>query len=165
MIFPRLFAFLLLVLFLQTAATAVRAADAVWLSFDMLGGDRPLAEAALSDMFGEDPEFWPDWLDPRAVLLQAGGNQSLLVVREPYRQPCGQYLFIIFGPLTADGTRNRLGTGFCAGDMAVGPVRGRSFPDLLFSEGRQQNPADGQWQRLDQRVRWNGSGWIQITAK
>lgn len=165
MIFSRRFVLLLLVFLLQTAATTVRAAEASWLTFDMLGGDRPLAEAALADMFGDDPELWPDWLDPRGVLLQAGGDKSLLVVREPYRQSCGEYLFIIFGPLGADGTRSRLGTGFCAGEMSYAQVRGLNFPDLLFSEGRQLNAADGQWTRLDQRVRWTGSEWIQIIKK
>ncbi len=145
------------------ASPGVRAADVSWESFDTLGGvDRALANAALADMFGEDPELWPDWLDPRAVLIPAGPEGALLVVREPYRQPCGQYLFTIFGPQGAEGARSRLGAAFCAGDLAVAPMRRQNLPDLLFSEGRQRDPTDGIWRRVDQRVRWTGTEWVQI---
>ncbi len=94
-------------------------------------------------MFGDDPELWPDWLDPRAVVISAGREGNLLVVREPYRALCGQYLFTVFGPVGGDGTRQRLGEGFCAGDLTVAPVKGAALPDLLFTEGRQQDPGDG----------------------
>ena len=79
-------------------AGVVQAAEAEWQPFDTLGpADRTLAEGALAVMFGEDPELWPDWLEPRAVLI-AAGDETLLVVRQPYRAPCGQYLFSVFGP-------------------------------------------------------------------
>lgn len=157
---------LLLIFVLQMASVSVRAADAQWESFDTLvGNDRTLADEALAGMFGDDPELWPDWLDPRAVLIPAGREGSLLVVREPYRQSCGQYLFTVFGPLGVEGGRNRLGSGFCAGTLAFVPVLGRNLPDLLFSEGRQRDPANGEWRRIDQRVRWTGTEWIQIIGK
>jgi hypothetical protein len=164
MIAVRYIVLLLLVLGLQTASAA--AEDAQWQSFDSLGSvDHALADAALADMFGDDPELWPDWLDPRAVLIPAGREGFLLVVREPYRAPCGQFLFTVFGPASVEGARNRLGPGFCAGDLAVAPVRGQSWPDLLFSEGHQQDPADGLWHRLDQRVRWTGTEWVEIVKR
>ncbi|MDR3439094.1 hypothetical protein [Telmatospirillum sp.] len=153
---------LLACLWLITAGPA-RAAEIPWLSFDALGAsDRTLAEGVLAGMFGDDPDLWPDWLNPGVVLLQAGGNRSLMVVREPYRAPCGQYLFVVFGPAAADGNRQRWGDGFCAGDLTVIPVRGSPLPDLLFAEGHQQDPADGTWHRADQRVRWTGTGWVRI---
>jgi hypothetical protein len=156
----------LLVFALQFGAFAVCAAEAEWQAFDRLGsGDRVLAEATLAPMFGDDPDLWPDWLDPRAVLIPVGRDGSLLVVRQPYRMPCGQYLFTIFASPGPDGTRERLGSGFCAGDLAVAPVRGGGLPDLLFSEGYQQDASDGIWRRVDQRVRWNGTGWDQIIKK
>lgn len=157
---------LLLVFLLLTVSASVRAAEALWDPFDSLGGtDRALADGALADMFGDDPELWPDWLDPRAVLIPVGGGGSLLVVREPYREPCGQYLFTLFGPQGVEGARNRLGPGFCAGALSVLPMRGQRIPDLLFYEGYQRDPADGLWRRTDQRVRWTGSEWIQIIKK
>lgn len=165
MIFLRFLILSALVLCFQATAPSALAADAVWLAFDGLGADRPLAESALADMFGEDPDLWPDWLDPRGVLLKAGGNDSVLIVREPYRQACGQYLFILFGPRGADGTRQRLESGFCAGEMTVLQIKGRGMPDFLFSEGRRKNPADGTWSRVDQRVRWTGTGWVRILGK
>ncbi len=159
--------FLLMVFIVQTASHSVCAADALWEPFASLGAaDQALADAALADMFGEDPELWPDWLDPRAVLIAAGREGALLIVREPYRQACGQYFFTIFGPQGSNGGRNRLGDGFCAGSLAVLPIKGRSFPDLIFSEGRQKEPADdGQWLRVDQQVRWTGAGWARIITK
>jgi hypothetical protein len=36
---------------------------------------------------------------------------------------------------------------------------------LVFSEGRQKEPADGLWQRVDQQVRWTGAGWVRIINK
>jgi hypothetical protein len=166
MIATRHIASLLVVLGLQMAAFAASAAEVFWQSFDTLGaGDRALAEAALSDMFGDDPDLWPDWLDPRAVLIPAGRVGTLLVVREPYRAPCGQYLFTVFGPPGPQGGRERMGPGFCAGELSVAPMRGRDRPDLIFSEGHRQDSADGLWQRIDQRVRWTGTEWVQIIQK
>jgi hypothetical protein len=156
----------LLLLFALHMAGRAAAAEATWQSFDTLGGvDRALAEAALADMFGDDPELWPDWLDPGAVLIPAGNERSLLVVRQPYRAPCGPYLFIVFGPAGGAAGRERLGPGFCAGELLVSPVRGQSLPDLTFLEGRQQDPADGLWRRVDQRVRWSDTGWLRIIEK
>jgi len=166
MIAVRYIAPLLLVFGVQMAFSAVCAADALWESFDRLGGvDHSLADAALADMFGADPELWPDWLDPRAVVISAGRDGTLLVVREPYRQSCGQYLFTVFGPQGVEGARNRLGAAFCAGDLVVAPVRGRGFPDLLFLEGHQRDPTDDVWRRVDQRARWTGTEWVQIIQK
>jgi hypothetical protein len=155
-----------LVCCLQLASFSAGAEDVFWQSFDNLGaGDRSLAEAALANMFGEDPELWPDWLNPRALLLPLGRNGTMLVVREPYRAPCGQFLFKIFGPTAADGVRQRLGADFCAGDLAVTPIRGRPFPDLIFAEGYQRDPAEEVWRRVDQHVRWTGTEWVRLLPK
>lgn len=162
--FPRRLFLLLLLAGLQMRG--VLAADLTWAGLDGLQlGDRQLAETALADMFGEDPELWPDWIDPAGVLVPTanrdGGN--FLVVREPYRMACGQYMFIIFAPVGSDGTRSRLGEGFCGGSLAVQPVKGLRLPDLLLSEGRQRDETteDG-WRRVDQRLRWTGKGWVRI---
>jgi hypothetical protein len=152
---------ILLVFGLQVVPALVHAQDVYWQPFDALAsGERALAEGALTDMFGDDPDLWPDWLDPRAVLLPLARGETMLVVREPYRMPCGQYLFTVFGTVSREGTRQQLGPGFCAGSLRVAAVRGRSLPDLLFDEGYQRNPADGPWRRVDQRVRWTGNEWV-----
>jgi len=104
-------------------------------------------------------------LGPRAVVIPVGRGGTLLVVREPYRAPCGQYLFTVFGLPLPQGGRGRMGPGFCAGELSVVPMRGREVPDLIFAEGHQPNPADGLWQRVDQRVRWTGTEWVQIIQK
>lgn len=158
---------LLIALTMAAAASRAASPDTEWLPFDQLNTyDRSLAEGALVGMFGDDPDLWPDWLDPRAVLIPAvRGGGTLLVVREPYRQPCGQYRFIIFGPPAGDGTRGQLGEGFCAGDLSVVPVSGHALPDLLFAEGRAHRSETDDWERQDQRVRWTGRDWVRIIEK
>ena len=141
----------------------VRADDAVWQPFDRLSAtDLPLAQAALFDMFGDDPDLWPDWLAPSAVLIPYGSGETLLIVREPYRQPCGQYRFVIFGPAAADGARAALGDGFCAGELAIQPMGFWSMPDLIFTGGHRRDAAGGPWQPFEQRVRWTGHDWVGI---
>lgn len=148
------------------AALAAATPDVRWQSFDTLSAiDRSLAEGAMADMLGDDPQLWPDWLDPRAALIPAErGRSAVLVVREPYRAPCGQYRFIIFGPAASDGSRPRLGDGFCAGALTVIPVAGRAVPDLLFAEGSVRQ-GEGEWHRQDQRVRWTGQDWVRIVER
>ena len=151
---------------LQLTSLSAFAEDIFWQPFDTLGTfDHTLADATLADMFGEDPDLWPDWLDPRAVLIPVGRDEALLVIREPYRALCGQYLFTVYGPAGSKGGRDRLGEPFCAGDLSVVPMRGSRLPDLLFSEGHQQDPADSQWKRVDQRVRWTGTEWVRVIQK
>ncbi|MTJ81711.1 MAG: hypothetical protein F8N37_11930 [Telmatospirillum sp.] len=155
--------FVLLAALWLAASGPAAAAEAVWLPFDALSaGDRSIAEQALAGLFGEDPDLWPDWLDPRAIVITAGRSDTLLIVREPYRAPCGQFLFLIFGPPGTDGTRSRLGDGFCAGTLGIAPQRFQSMPDLIFSEGRRKDAADGLWKRVDQRVRWTANGWVTV---
>ncbi len=159
--FPMLARRLAALLLAMTIAVPALAADVAWQPLAALGAaDRATAERALADLFGDNPEWWPDWLEPQAVLVPA--HSDLLVVRAPLRAPCGQYQFTVFGPARADGNRDPLGAPFCAGALTVVPVAGRDLPDLLFSEGRRQDPDSGGWQRDDQRVRWTGRGWVRL---
>lgn len=146
----------------MASAVAAWAADTVWQPIDGLAAaDQSLATEALAPMFGDNPQLWPDWLDPRAVLIPlARGQGDLLVVREPLHAPCGEYGFIVFGPPQADGSRSRLGDYFCAGALQVVPRQ--PLPDLVFSEGRVRDGDEGEWRRQDQRVRWSGSEWLLI---
>jgi hypothetical protein len=145
------------------AAGPARADDALWQPFDRLSaGDLPLAQSALFEMFGDDPDLWPDWLDPRAVLIPYGSADTLLIVREPYRQPCGQFRFVIFGTPGANGARTQLGDGFCAGELAIQPMGFWSMPDLIFTGGHRRAAAGGPWQSFEQRVRWTGQNWVGI---
>jgi hypothetical protein len=155
-------AMLVAAMLVVTAGGGAAADPPQWQPLDSLGaGDGALAERPLTPMFGDDPQLWPDWLEPRAVLIPVADGQ-LLVVRWPLRAPCGEYGFTVFGPVTAELTRRRLGIDFCAGSLTVIPVAGRGWPDLLFAEGRQQDPASGDWQRRDQRVRWSTDRWLLV---
>jgi hypothetical protein len=148
----------LALLFLLAGAAPAR--DLVWQSLDRLGaGDRALAEQTLYEMWGEDPDHWPEWIDPAALTVPAGNGQ-LLIVRRPLRAPCGQYGFAVFSPVTPDRRRDKLGD-FCAGDLSVIAVPGRDLPDLLVAEGRMPGP-DGVWHRLDQRLRWQDGKWWRV---
>jgi hypothetical protein len=140
------------------------AAEAVWQPFETLGdGDRYLAESALAPMFGDDADLWPDWLEPRALLLPVGHGDTWLIVREPYRARCGQYLFTVFGAVTRERTRVKLGDGFCAGELSIVPSGAGRAPDLQFAEGSRQDGNDGEWRRVDQRVRWSGRDWEAVS--
>jgi hypothetical protein len=148
-----------LALFLLAGGPAA-ARDLVWQSLDSLGGgDRVLAEQTLFEMWGDNPDFWPEWIDPAALYVPTD-HDRLLIVRRPLHAPCGQYGFAIFSPLTPDRRREKLGD-FCAGDLSVIPVAGRDWPDLLVAEGRMPD-ADGVWRRLDQRLRWHDGQWWRI---
>ncbi len=142
-------------------------ADAYWQSFERLDSiDRLYAAQALAPNFGGNPGLWPDWLDPRAVLIPiTHGQGDLLVIRQPLHAPCGQFGFTVFGPASPQGGRDRLGGDFCAGDLVVVPTPHRWLPDLRFVEGRQKDAATGQWRRKDQRVRWTGTDWVLILDK
>lgn len=150
---------LFILLLLLAPAGPALADEAVWLSFDALPpGERGLAEATLAGMFGADPALWPDWLEPRAALLPTGDG-PLLVVRQPVRAPCGQYLFTVFGPVSG-GRRARLGEDVCAGQLVVVPRGWGAWPDLLFQEG--WSGAGETWRRVDRRLRWGGNQWLLI---
>jgi hypothetical protein len=84
----------------------------------------------------------------------------MLIVRRPVHEPCGQYRFAILGTVTPARTRETWGE-FCAGSIAVITVEGRSLPDLLIAEGRQQDE-NGIWQRQDQRLRWQNGQWWKV---
>jgi len=145
---------------LLLAAGAASAGELVWQSLGSLGGgDRVLAEQTLFEMWGDNPEFWPDWIDPAALYVPAGGNR-LLIVRRPLHAPCGQYGFALFSPLTPDRRRDKIGD-FCGGDLSVIAVPGLDWPDLLVLEGRLPD-SDGLWRRLDQRLRWRDGKWVRI---
>ncbi len=164
MIRSRLFALLFLAIGVGSAFSAKADADAFWESLDQLGTmDRAYAVEALASNFGNNPSLWPDWLDPKAVLIPEVRRQGdLLVVRQPLHAPCGQFGFTIFGPATAEGWRARLGGDFCAGNLEVVPTARRGLPELRFLEGQEKNPATGEWQRKDQHVRWTGQDWVLI---
>ena len=149
-------------LFLLFLATAASAEDLQWQPLDQLGGgDRILAEQTLYEMFGDNPDWWPDWIDPAALYAPAKPTR-MLVVRRPIHEPCGQYKFAIFSPVNADRQRDKLGD-FCAGSIQVIPVSGRDQPDFLIEEGRIPDQ-EGIWQRLDQRVRWHDGQWWRVLS-
>jgi hypothetical protein len=152
----------LAVLLLPLLAGPVLGRDLIWQKLDTLaGGDRALAEQTLYEEFGDDPEQWPDWIDPAALYVPVG-NDRLLIVRRPVHAPCGQYSFAMLSPITPALSRDKLGD-FCAGSLQVITVTGRAWPDFLVTEGRQQD-ASGDWQRFDQRLRWRDGQWWRIIA-
>jgi hypothetical protein len=141
-------------------ATSVLARDLVWQGLDtLLGGDRALAEQTLYEEFGDNPELWPDWIDPEALYVPTRTDR-LLIVRRPIRAACGQYMFAILSPITPQLSRDKMGD-FCAGDLKVLDADGRDWPDLLLSEGKVQD-SDGNWQRFDQQLRWKDGQWWRI---
>jgi hypothetical protein len=157
---------LILALFLGLVVVGGRclaADEAVWQPLAALDpGDKALAEAVMKPELGDDPALWPDWLDLRAALIPSGQGGEVMVVRTPWHRPCGWYKFTVLSEVTPDRTRARLGGDFCAGRVDVVPLPGRKRPDLVFSEGRQQDEASGDWHRVDQRVRWSGDQWLLI---
>jgi hypothetical protein len=141
------------------------AAELEWQPFDLLGaGDRAIAETALAGEFGDDPDLWPDWIEPRALLVPFNRGQ-LLIVREPLHAPCGEYGYTVFSAVTPEGTRLKLGDEFCAGDLQIIPAWGAAMPDLAFSEGQVKDPTSGVWQRRDQHVRWTDKGWVLVLTR
>jgi hypothetical protein len=131
-----------------------------WRSFDTLpAGERALAEQTVMPIFGDDPEQWPDWIDPAALFVPSRSG-FLMIVRRPQHLPCGQYGFTIFGPVTPDGRRDLYGD-FCGGSVGIIPVEGRDWPDIEILEGREQI-AEDQWRRLDQRLRYQNGQWWRI---
>jgi hypothetical protein len=152
----KLFCFILL-----AAAGAAHARDLFWQPFDTLGaGDRSYAEQTLYDEFGDKPDLWPDWIDPAALYAPTADGDRMLIVRRPVHEPCGQYRFVVFGTVTPALTREKWGE-FCAGSVEVVKVEGRSLPDLMVLEGRQQDE-NGLWQRQDLRLRWDKGQWWRV---
>ena len=141
-------------------AVPASARDLVWQSLDsLLGGDRALAEQTLFEDFGDDPEQWPDWIDPEALYVPAG-NDRLLIVRRPVHEPCGEYKFAVLSTITPALSRDKIGD-FCAGELDVLAVPNRDWPDFYLTEGYQQD-ANGDWQRADLRLRWRDGQWWKM---
>lgn len=146
---------------LLAAAGAAQARDLYWQAFNTLNpGDRSYAERTLYEEFGDNPDLWPDWIDPAALYAPAADGGQLLIVRRPVHEPCGQYRFAILSTVTPQRTREKLGE-FCAGDIDVIKTRDHDLPDLLVTEGYQQD-ANGQWQRQDLRLRWDKGQWWRV---
>jgi hypothetical protein len=132
-----------------------------WQAFNTLGpGDRAYAEQTLYDEFGDNPDFWPDWIDPAALYAPTTDGDRLFIVRRPVHEPCGQYRFVIFSTVTPARTREKLGE-FCAGEIDVARATDHTLPDLLVTEGYQQD-ANGDWQRQDLRLRWDKGQWWRV---
>jgi hypothetical protein len=81
-------------------------------------------------------------------------------VQRPQHLPCGYYGFAIFGPVTAEGQRDKYGD-FCGGKINIIAVPGRDWPDIEVLEGRVPTD-DEQWQRLDQRLRYENGQWWRV---
>lgn len=147
-------------LLLIALAWTADARDLTWQRLDTLpDGDRARAEQTLTDMWGTDPDQWPDWIDPAALYVPTA-QDWLLIVRRPLHAACGQYGFALFSVLSQDGQRQKTGD-FCAGTLSVVAVSGRDWPDLLIAEGNFPNK-DGEWHRLDLRLRWQNGQWLQV---
>lgn len=146
---------------LLAAAGIAQARDLAWQSLDTLNaGDRSYAEQTLYDQFGDNPELWPDWIDPAALYAPTADGDRMLVVRRPAHEPCGQYRFAILGTVTQARTREKWGE-FCAGSVEVIKAEGHTLPDLLVSEGRQLDES-GNWQRQDLRLRYADGQWWRV---
>ncbi len=130
--------------------------------------DLSIAQAALFPLMGEDPTLWADWMDPRVVLIPVRGG-NIMILREPFRQGCGDWGYMIFSPYRTDGTRARLGEMFCADGLEVVPPRFQNWPDLVLrnvgSPTSTTEPADHPWQVSDQRLHWSGEDWMIQTPK
>jgi len=145
-------------------SSPVRAAESVWQDFDSLSPyDRGLAESALFERFGDNPEWWPDWLEPKATLVVGRGGRDYLVVREPMHLPCGQWGYTVFGTPDDKGERQKLGRRFCGGDLFVA-ASGQRLPDLqIEAEGFS---TDGlTWTHETARWRWTDGQWWQYAPK
>lgn len=154
----------LLCVVLLAAAGAAQARDLYWQPLNTLGaGDRSYAEQTLYDEFGDNPDLWPDWIDPAALYAPTADGDRLLIVRRPVHEPCGQYRFAVLSTVTPQRTREKLGE-FCAGDVDIVKAEDHSLPDLLVTEGSLQD-ANGDWQRKDQRLRWDKGQWWLIVKK
>lgn len=146
---------------LLAAAGAAESRDLTWQPLNTLGaGDRSYAEQTLYDEFGDNPELWPDWIDPAALFAPTADGDRMLIVRRPVHEPCGQYRFAILSTVTPARTREKWGD-FCAGSVDVVKAEGHSLPDLSVTEGRQQDE-NGAWQRQDLRLRWQDGQWWRV---
>ena len=155
--------FAAVMLALMLSAVPVMAQDESWADFDHLSPtDRALAEGALAERFGDNPELWPDWLEPVAVLIPVGRYRDVLIVREPMRLPCGSWGYTVFGPIPENGIRPPLGPRFCAGDLTIVP-QGRNLPDLQFdSQGFTSDLVT--WREEAARWRWSGTEWMRYSV-
>ena len=146
---------------LLAAAGAAQAFNLYWQPLTTLdSGDRAYAEQTLYPEFGDNPDLWPDWIDPAALYAPTANGDRMLIVRRPVHEPCGQYRFAILSTVTPARTRETWGD-FCAGNVDVIKVSGRDLPDLLVTEGYQQDES-GTWQRLDLRLRWQDGQWWRV---
>lgn len=151
---------LLCVLALALASHLAQARDLYWQPIATLsGGDVEYAGQTLVDEFGADSREWPDWIEPVGLYVPTQRDR-LLVVRRPVHEPCGQYRYVVFGPVTPDLKRERYGE-FCGGSLQVVKVAGRDWPDLELDEGRFPD-SDGNWQRKDQRLRYQDGQWLLV---
>jgi hypothetical protein len=147
---------------LLAAAGAAQARDLYWQNLNTLNpGDRAYAEQTLYEEFGDNPEQWPDWIDPAALYAPTADGDRLVIVRRPVHEPCGQYRFTVLSTVTPARTREKWGD-FCGGDMDVIKVTGRALPDLLLEEGREPDE-NGIYQRRDHRLRWQDGQWWWVT--
>ncbi len=143
--------------------SAAQARILYWQGFDTLAeGDRDLADAALAEEFGADPNQWPDWIDPMALYAPTGHVDFVFIVRRPVHEPCGQYKFTIYGTVTPDLRRDKWGE-FCGGTITPIRVSGKDLPDLMLEETREQD-ANGIWHRADLRLRWTNGQWWRILS-
>ena len=147
-------------LILLLLAGPLMARDLLWQSLDSLGGgDRQLAEQTMYELFGDNPDQWPDWIDPAALYVPVGRDYALIVKR-PVHEPCGQYKFTILSPVNGAQSRDKIGD-FCAGELDVLAVPNRDWPDFYVTQGYQQD-ANGDWQRADLRLRWRDGQWWKM---
>lgn len=144
------------------ALTPARAADAVWQGLDALQlGDRQEAQAAVADMFGEDPALWPDWLDLRAVFIPPGHSDAVLVIRLPMRQACGPWGYVVLGAVGGDGARPQLGGRLCGNDLTLVNRPFHSLPDFQIDDHGTAD-ADGHISYETQRWRWEDGQWLLV---
>ena len=142
---------------LALAASQASARDLYWQPIAALaGGDADYARQTLTGEFGDDPGQWPDWIDPVGLYVPTRRDR-LLVVRRPAHEPCGQYRYVVYGTVTPDLRRDRLGE-FCGGGLQVTMVPDLDWPDLQIDESRFSD-ADGNWRRKDQRLRYRDGQW------
>ncbi len=151
-------------LLLWAGASAWAAPLPRWRPLDQLSvGDRSLAEQALAPHFGDDPRLWPDWLEVVGVMIPAGIDGNILIVRAPMLQACGGWGYTVFGPVNAADSRDRWGPEFCANTLFIVP-HGLGAPDIQFDE--EGFTADFRtWSHEPARWRWVGGQWLRFTPK
>ncbi len=153
---------LLCVLTLALVSAQASARDLYWQAITTLdGGDVEYARQTLVEEFGADSDQWPDWIEPVGLYVPTQ-HDRLLVVRRPVHEPCGQYRYVVYGVVTPDLRRDRYGE-FCGGDLQIIKARGRDWPDLQVNEGRFPD-AEGNWQRNDQRLRYQDGQWLLVIS-